>query len=113
MRTWLVLLLAACNSGGGDDYAISPGGGGVNPTGGIIPLIDASTGDGDAQTTQGRVCIISDLRTPTSGCKDTGGVGLTVTVGTVTAMTTTNDGQFQIGHPTGDFLTWHVKGTNL
>jgi hypothetical protein len=107
----LLLVCAAC--GGGDDvelYPVNPGGGG--PSGGLFGR-DASVdnGDGGVEIT-GRVCLLVDARTPTSGCADTGADGLTVTLGTRTAMTTANGG-FTIRVLTGTNNVWRVTGTTI
>jgi len=107
MRTWpLVLALAACHTGGGDDYAVVPGGPGVfggGTTGGTTGS-DGGTDDGDGGVSQ-RVCLLTDLR-QLKLCAATGAGGLRVTLGNVTA-TTADDGTFTLVPP-GGVLTWHV-----
>lgn len=109
----IALLLLVCAACGGDDvelYPVNPGGGA--PSGGLFGG-DASVGDGDGGVEiTGRVCLVVDARTPTSGCADTGADGLTVTLGTRTAMTTAN-GSFTIRVLTGTSNVWQVTGTNI
>ena len=66
----------------------------------------------------GRVCLVTDLRTPTSQCDATKAGGLKVTVGTAGSpgagtATTAADGSFTIAAPLGAGFTWHVTGANL
>jgi hypothetical protein len=90
-----------------DDFPINPGGGGGASGSGAG---DAAV-DGDDGGTQlaGRVCLVSDLRAPTSGCATTGAQDLTVTLGTRTAMTAF-DGSFTIDVPSGSNLVWRASG---
>jgi hypothetical protein len=109
----LATLLLVCAACGGDDvelYPVNPGGGG--PSGGLTQP-DASEGDGDSGVEiTGRVCLLVDARTPTSGCADTGADGLTVTLGPRMAMTTAN-GSFTIRVLTGTNNVWRVTGTTI
>ena len=113
MRTIAALLLlsAAC---GGDDvelYPVNPGGGG--PSSGGTFGSGSNGGDGDAGVEiTGRVCVITDARTPTTGCADTGVAGLTVMLGTRTATTMAN-GDFTIRVVTGTSNVWRVSGTGI
>ncbi len=114
MRMWPVLFaLAACNSGAGDDYAVIPGGGNTLTGGSNGGSRDAAVGDGgDGSMPTGRVCLMTDLRTPTLNCSTTMAGGLTVTLGSQTAMTAA-DGSFSLVPPIGNLLVWHVRGTLL
>jgi hypothetical protein len=109
----LAALLLVCAACGGDDielYPVSPGGGG--PTSGTSRP-DASEGDGDGGIDiSGRVCVIVDARTPTTGCADTGFAGLTVSLGNGTAMTMAN-GDFTIRVISGSDNVWRVTGTGI
>ena len=111
---WSLLLLAACKAES-DDYPVLPGGGG----GGNFPtsMIDAAPGDGitgDGATLTGRVCLLADLRAVPSAttCATTGADGITVTLGTATAMTI-DDGSFSIAMPVGSNLVWTASGAGL
>ncbi len=100
----IVLLLAACQSGGDDGFPIAPGGG-LPPT--ITPApdgpqLDAST-DG-ATSLAARVCVILDPRNP-AACATGNAAGIMVTLGTSTA-TTASDGSFTIAAPTTSNLFW-------
>src|SRR5436853_6066762 len=92
----LVLAVAACGGmdGFSDAYPTRPGTGGV---GGVVnghPPDARPPADGEGGT-PGKVCVISDLRRWTNGCATSGVAGLTVTMGTATAMTDDN-GDFTI-----------------
>ncbi len=107
----LLLVSAAC---GGDDielYPVNPGGGGPSSGTGFGSGSNGGDGDGGVDIT-GRVCVITDARTPTTGCADTGFAGLTVTLGTSTAMTMAN-GDFTIRVVTGANNVWRVTGTGI
>ncbi len=111
MRYVALLVLVAGCSAGGDDYPIIPGGG--NHTG--SPMVDARVADGssgDGGNLAGRVCLITDLRTPTAGCSQTGAAGITVQLGTSTA-TTLADGTFSIPPVPGTGLVWRISGADL
>jgi len=112
-RLVLVSLLAVAGACGeeGSDYPIGVGGGGGtsgggsgNPDGGTE--VDANT------VISGRVCLISDPRSLTSPCANTGADGLTVTLGSETATTAAN-GAFVITKPTGTKLIWFVSGSGI
>jgi hypothetical protein len=121
-RAALALVLAACSTSSSNDFPPLPGtgGGGVIVGGGGSggTTGDAGVGDGagDGGTPlTGRVCLVTDLRTPTATCDATKAGGLTVTLGTAgapgTATTTTAaDGSFTIAAPLGAGFTWHVTG---
>jgi len=110
----LVVLLAACQAGAGDDYPPRPGGGGpviIGGGGGGGATGDAGVSDGGAGDAgvpvSGRVCVLSDMRQLTK-CKDTGAGGLKVSLGT--GIGTTNpDGTFSFVAPLGSHI-WHVTG---
>ena len=112
MRTWpLVLALAACQNGGGDDYAVVPGGPGVfggGTTGGTGIGDGGPDGNGDGGVTA-KVCLLTDLR-KLMVCAPTDITGLTVKLGTTSTATTGADGSFSIVKPPGTALTWHVSG---
>jgi hypothetical protein len=59
----------------------------------------------------GSVCFIEDARNPTT-CATTGAGGLTVMLGTRTAMTM-DDGTFTIRVVAGASNVWRVTGTNI
>ena len=107
---WMVVVLAACHPGGGDDYPVQPGG---DDTPGTEGRIDAAILDGsDASATlAGRACVLTDLRDVTT-CATTGAGGLQVTLGSQTA-TTASDGTFTLPTPAGTMLVWHVSGTDV
>lgn len=92
----LVLVLAACGGSDGfsDDYPVRPGGGGIGGVTNGHPPDAAPPADSDGST-PGKVCVISDLRRWTNGCSTTMAGGLTVTMGTATAITAAN-GNFSI-----------------
>lgn len=107
----LLVLLVGCQSSGGDDYHVIPGGD-DHP---INPMPDAPPADGligDGTMLTGRVCVVTDLRTPTVGCATTGAANITVQLGTETAMTA-DDGAFMLLPPSGAGLVWHTSGTDL
>jgi hypothetical protein len=114
MKLAMLLALAACQSGGGDDFPVAGGGGGPIAVGGGSG--DAGTGDGgdgDAGIQlRGRVCILSDLRSvgDPAACATTKANGLLVSIGPlgVRTATTEADGSFTITAPLGGDLTWHV-----
>jgi hypothetical protein len=106
-------LVAACRASA-DDYPLGPGGsGGGNGRGVDAGLGDTGAdADGDAgvQIT-GRVCLITDLRTPTS-CGTANASGLTVSIGTTRTATPNARGDFTINAPLGPFV-WRVSGNNF
>lgn len=107
-----MLMLAACQGGGGDDYPIIAQG----DDGPITPTIDApmadASGDAIAGMINGRVCLMTDWRTPTMGCATTGAAGITVLLGTSSA-TTNVDGSFSISMPSGTGLVWRVGSVDV
>lgn len=111
MRLAALLALVAGCSGGTDDYRVVPGG----PSHPSTPMVDAppaDTGTGDGAALAGRVCVITDLRKPSTGCLSTGAAGITVTLGTATTLTAA-DGSFAIAPPQGTGLVWHVGAEDL
>ena len=81
----LLVLLVGCPSSGGDDYHVIPGGD-DHP---INPMPDAPPADGlvgDGAMLTGRVCVTTDLRTPTVGCATTGAANILVQLGTETPV---------------------------
>jgi hypothetical protein len=101
-----LVLLMACKTGQGDDYPITPGGGGPGGTG--MPhdaAITPDTGDG-GPTISGRVCLLTDARDLTS-CATTGAGGLLVTLGEGMA-TTNDDGSFTIAATSDTNASWRV-----
>jgi len=108
----LLILLVGCHPSG-DDYHVIPGGD-DHP---VNPMVDAKPADGvvgDGSMLLGRVCVVTDLRTPfvLTGCAPTGAANITVTLGTETTMTS-DDGSFMLLPPTGTGLVWRTSGTNL
>jgi hypothetical protein len=106
-------LVAACRASA-EDYPLGPGGSG----GGVGNGADAGLGDtgananGDAGVLiTGRVCLITDLRTPTA-CGTANASGLTVSIGTTRTATPNARGDFTINAPLGPFL-WRVSGNNF
>jgi hypothetical protein len=113
MKLAVLVLVAACHASS-DDYPIGPGGGpGGTSGGGDAGAGDAGdAGDGDAGVLiTGRVCVISDLRHPTT-CDGGNATGLTVSIGTTRTATPNARGDFTISAPLGPF-TWRVRGTNF
>jgi hypothetical protein len=113
-RAALALVLAACSTSSSNDFPPRPGGGG---TAGDAGIGDGGVAGGGVPIT-GHVCLVSDLRAPTSPCDTTKAGGLKVTLGTAgapgTATATTGaDGSFTIAAPLGAGFTWHVTGINL
>lgn len=105
----LGLLLVGCASSNDDDYPVRPGGGSIGGGGGGGGR-DGGVADGgtDGGPTVGRVCLIADLRQPTS-CAGSGAGNLLVQRGTAMA-TTRADGRFELpaANVTGD--RWLVSG---
>ncbi len=129
-RAALALVLAACSSSS-NDFPPLPGGsgpGGVSGGGSGGTIGDAGIGDGIANdggvAISGRVCLVQDLRAPTSMCDPTKAGGFTVTLGTAHATdagttavvgtaTTHPDGSFTMVAPLGPGLIWHVTSLKL
>lgn len=101
-----LVLLAACKTGQGDDYPITPGGPGLGGIG--MPhdaAITSDTGDG-GPTISGRACLLTDARDLTS-CATTGAGGLLVTLGEGMAITN-DDGSFTIAATSDTNASWRV-----
>lgn len=104
-----LVLAAACGGDDGGGFPIMPGGGGSGTSNNPDAAIDD---EGDASTAiTGRVCLISDARTPTA-CAATGADGFTVDLATQQA-TTAADGSFTLARPSGSNLVWRVSGTGI
>src|SRR5690349_12972878 len=110
MRVLLVLALVGCQ-GASEQYPVDPGG--PNP-GGMGMMVDAASIDApdpDAgNLLMGRVCLVTDVRG--LNCAGSGANGITVTLGTNSALTTAN-GSFSIVTPTGSNLVWRATGANV
>lgn len=111
----IAMLLIVCAACRGDDIElypnVNPGGGGLS--GGFGTGTDASSGDGDSGVPiSGKVCLITDARSPTTNCAASGAGDLTVTLGTRMA-TTMADGSFTIFVNTGSSNVWRVTGTGI
>jgi hypothetical protein len=105
----LGFLLSGCAGNGDDGYPTRPGNGSIGGGGGGGS--DAGVGDaatGDAAAAFGRVCLISDLRNPTT-CAGSGAGNLLVQRGAVT-VTTRADGRFDLPPATGAGDRWIVTG---
>jgi hypothetical protein len=94
------------------DFPVDPNGGGGHGGGG-----GGTGGSGEDAASDGgplaaRVCLVSDLRTPTIGCATTGADNLTVTLDGATA-TTFADGSFTIANPISSTPVWHVTGATI
>jgi hypothetical protein len=123
-RAALALVLVACSSSSKDfpplPVGSGPGGNtGTGPGGTVRDAgIDGVVSDAGVPIT-GRVCLIQDLRAPTSTCEPIRAGGFTVTLGTAHALdagtttvvgtaTTALDGSFTMVAPLGPGLVWHV-----
>jgi hypothetical protein len=117
MKRAVLLLVAACQANA-DDYPIGPGGrgpigqgpgNGGDGDGGVDDGGDG--GDGDAGVRMiGRVCLLSDLRSPTACDNTQNALGLRVSIGGRTTTTTDRAGSFTINAPLGAGFIWHVDG---
>ena len=105
----LLTALTACGRSV-DMYPVGVGGGGTGgSTGG--GGVDAP-GDGIAGSTiNGRVCMISDARSPLA-CATTGAAGLIVTLGSA-VTTAMADGHFSIVPANNTDLEWRVSGAAI
>ncbi|HEX3479904.1 MAG TPA: hypothetical protein VHT91_33015 [Kofleriaceae bacterium] len=129
-RAALALVLAACSSSSNDFPPLregAPPGGTSGGGGGGGTVRDAGIGDGTTDggvAISGRVCLVQDLRAPTSMCDPTKAGGFTVTLGTAHATdggttavvgtaTTALDGSFTMVAPLGPGLIWHVTSPKL
>jgi hypothetical protein len=109
----VILLVAACRADS-DDFPIGPGGSGSN--GGN----DAGVGDGASDAVDGdggvaisgRVCIITDLRRPTTCDNTANAESLLVSIGVTRTAKPNARGDFTIAAPLGQF-TWRVTGINF
>lgn len=120
-RAALALVLVACSSSA-NDFPTHPGGSGpVPPSGGGGGVVDGGLGDtgtGDAGDggvpIAGRVCIVSDLRTP-AVCDTTKDASMVkVTLGTRTpTVAPAKTGEFTIIAELGTALVWRATGTNF
>jgi hypothetical protein len=118
MKLAVLLVLAACSSGGGDDYPVGPGGSvgpiGSGPGPGDGSVIDAG-GDGGVPQIKGRVCLLTDLTRvgDVTACATSGALGLTVLFGSANTLTTAPDGSFSIDARMESNLVWRANsGTN-
>ena len=105
----ILIALVGCQPSGDDYHVIT--GGDDHP---INPMVDAKPADGvvgDGSMLIGRVCVVTDVRTPTVGCATTGAANITVTLGTETTMTA-DDGSFMLLPPSGAGLVWRTNGTD-
>jgi hypothetical protein len=115
-RTVLVVLLAACQATGVNDYPPGPGGTGpvvVGPgTGGAVDggIDDAGdAGDAGVVTVHGRLCIVRDLRAPTLCDTTQSASAFAVLLGTRHPdQPPTTTGEFTISAPFGTDLVWQV-----
>ena len=104
MRCLVTLLLLASCGDVPEDYPVGPGGYGPGGNNRRDAGSDDS-GDGGAMLA-GRVCVVGDLR-DLATCADTDAGGLTVSLGSRTAVTA-DDGRFTIAAPAGSGLVWRV-----
>jgi hypothetical protein len=121
----IVFGLLAVAAGCGDDGGMFPVGGGGNdggltfPDGQKVykdaPIDSPADGNGaqmlDANLIMGRVCLLTDVR-DMDDCATTGASGLTVRLGTASAVTTA-DGSFSIAGQMTAGLVWRVTGPNI
>jgi hypothetical protein len=105
----LLVVLASCMSSADDNTPIEPGGVGSisGGTGGTAGGSTGSSSDGGGVTS--RVCVVTDLRTPTSNCDTQNLAGMTVTIGGQSA-TTAADGTFALTIPNEPNLVAAVTG---
>ena len=111
MRALIVLaLLGACTKEPGEGFPIHPGGGGGT---GSSFVNDAAIPDPDGPTAiTGRVCMLVDDPRMLN-CAADGAAGLTVGLGTSSAVTLA-DGTFTLTPPANTMdLYWTVDGTNI
>lgn len=110
MRVLLVLALVGCQ-GGSEQYPVDPGGPGPGPVGMMVDAALTDAPDPDAGNfLTGRVCLVTDVRG--LNCAGSGADGITVTLGTNSALTTAS-GAFTIVTPTGSNLVWRATGANV
>lgn len=103
MRLLLLVLVAGCHTSE-MDYPVGGGGGGGN--GGTFRDDAAIDGSGSGSAFVATACVLTDVRDLTS-CRTTGSAGLTVTLGTATAITA-DDGSFTIAAPAIAGVLWDV-----
>lgn len=114
MKLAVLLVLAACSSGGGDDYPVGPGGSvgpiGSGPGPGDGSVTDAG-GDGGVPQIKGRVCLLTDLTRvgDVTACATSGALGLTVLFGSANTLTTAPDGSFSIDARMESNLVWRAN----
>jgi hypothetical protein len=112
MKLAVLLVLAACSSGG-DDYPVGPGGSvgpiGSGPSPGDGGVGDA--GDGGVPQIKGRVCLLTDLTRvgDVAACSPSGAMGLTVLFGSASTLTTAPDGSFSIDARMESNLVWRAN----
>jgi hypothetical protein len=110
MRTALAVMLFAACTPDSTTYPIGggPGGGaGGNGSGSG----SGTTTDANIDVLEGLVCVLPDPR-DFSTCLAAGAGGITVTVGTGSAVTN-DDGTFAIAPPSGTNLVWSVSGNTI
>jgi len=113
MKLAMLLVVAACRAGGGDDFPVGGGGGGpigIGNGGGT----DAGTADADGDAgipLTGRVCVLTDLRKPTLCDSTKDASHLVLKLGTRPPVALSKLGEFQIAAALGTDLTWHVTGS--
>lgn len=118
-RAVFLLLLAACTNRDLGDYPSRPGGGGpvTQAPGGATDGGVTDGGDGDAGVLiTGRVCIVTDLRTPTvcDGRSIADASKVTVVLGTRSPTAApTKSGDFTIFAQLGTDLVWRVSGNGF
>jgi len=107
---FVCLLLGACAKT--DDYPVGGGGGGgTGTTGGGSEAGTGDDGGAGATTMEGHVCLVTNLATPFTACDDANANGISVALGSHTAMTTM--GAFTITKPLSTSVTWQVTGAGL
>lgn len=114
---WFLLVLAACKSDP-KDYMVGGGGGGGGGGGPDAAKVTDAAKDAvlmiDANMLDGRVCLVDDANnlTDTSKCATTTAGGLTVRLGSQTALTAA-DGTFSIVNDPAAQPIWRVTGTGV
>lgn len=104
------LLLGGCQPEPKDFDPLPGGGGGLGGSSG--GNTDGPLGDALINPLSGRVCLVTDLRQPLTGCSTSLAGNLVVTLGSSSAVTEA-DGSFVIETPGGTGLTWRVTGANI
>ena len=114
---WFLLALAACKSDP-KDFMVGGGGGGGGGGGADAPKVQDAAKAAvlaiDANMLDGRVCLVDDANnlTDTSKCATTTAGGLTVRLGSQTALTGA-DGTFSIVNDPAAQPVWRVTGTGV